>query len=328
MTTLETERPRLGSSAFALLELMRFPNLFTAMADVTMGFLFVRGLRFDEDTLQPILNVKPNDLTLIAVLALASASLYAAGSILNDVFDFAVDSRERPGRPLPSGRVSRGFAAAMGIVLLLVGLGLAGWVAFTLREIGPAAVAGALVLCILFYDAWAKNTVLGPIAMGLCRAANVLLGMSILGFAWGAPHAIVAGAVGLYITGVTWLARTEAEESNRVALAGATIVLLAGVGLLATLGVYFDVLTPTPLITLERWHLFISVLGLLIGWRCFWAIVDPRPFTVQTAVRQCILSLVMLDAAACFASCGIAGVFIVLPFLVPAMVFSQFIRST
>ena len=45
--------------------------------------------------------------------------LYASGTALNDVFDFEVDRAERPGRPLPSGRVSSRSAAWLG------GLGLA-----------------------------------------------------------------------------------------------------------------------------------------------------------------------------------------------------------
>ena len=35
-------------------------------------------------------------------------AIYAAGIVLNDVFDYEIDRVERPGRPLPSGRVSRG----------------------------------------------------------------------------------------------------------------------------------------------------------------------------------------------------------------------------
>ena len=41
-------------------------------------------------------------------------AIYAAGIALNDVFDYAIDLEERPGRPLPSGRVSRRFAAWLG----------------------------------------------------------------------------------------------------------------------------------------------------------------------------------------------------------------------
>ena len=51
----------------------------------------------------------------------ASMILYASGTALNDVFDIEVDRAERPGRPLPSGRVSVRSAAWLGGLGLLLG---------------------------------------------------------------------------------------------------------------------------------------------------------------------------------------------------------------
>src|SRR3954465_15525908 len=74
------------------LRLMRLPNAFTAIADVSMGYLFVRHA-----VDAPL---------LFGFLVVASAALYTAGIMFNDLFDFQIDLRERPYRPLPSGRVS------------------------------------------------------------------------------------------------------------------------------------------------------------------------------------------------------------------------------
>src|SRR5687768_14900659 len=57
------------------------------------------------------------------LLALAFVALYTAGMVLNDVCDYRIDQRERPERPLPSGRVGRG--AALGLALGLFAAGLA-----------------------------------------------------------------------------------------------------------------------------------------------------------------------------------------------------------
>ena len=66
------------------LQLFRAPNVFTAIADVAMGFLVVsRSLEAWGEFL---------------LLAVASAALYTAGMVLNDVFDFEVDQRQRPHR--------------------------------------------------------------------------------------------------------------------------------------------------------------------------------------------------------------------------------------
>ncbi len=101
-----------GWSLTPYVQLLRLPNLFTAMADVAMGFLFVRASWAWNPA--PI-NLRPIGAWVLALLALASALLYAAGVVLNDVFDLERDRRERPERPLPSGRVSlRGPAGSAG----------------------------------------------------------------------------------------------------------------------------------------------------------------------------------------------------------------------
>ena len=41
------------------------------------------------------------------LLALAFSLLYTGGMYLNDAFDRDIDARERPERPIPSGRVRR-----------------------------------------------------------------------------------------------------------------------------------------------------------------------------------------------------------------------------
>ena len=83
----------------AWLQLMRLPNVFTAAADVMMGYLVTHG------TLRPASH--------FALLAAASCLLYLSGMILNDVFDAEVDAKERPERPIPSGRITHRAAAAM-----------------------------------------------------------------------------------------------------------------------------------------------------------------------------------------------------------------------
>src|SRR5436309_14576826 len=93
------------------LQLVRLPNLFTAAADSLAGWLLVSGP----------LDAPGQWLPLVC----ASVCLYAGGIVLNDVFDIDVDRGERPGRPLPSGRVAFRVAVSLGWALLVLGLGLA-----------------------------------------------------------------------------------------------------------------------------------------------------------------------------------------------------------
>ena len=100
-------------------------------------------------------------------------AIYAAGIVLNDPFDLEIDRVERPGRPLPSGRVSRRFAAWLGVASWR-----SAWPGGAERLGGEPVVAALLAACVLAYDAGLKHTVLGPQVMGACRGLNVLLGMS------------------------------------------------------------------------------------------------------------------------------------------------------
>src|SRR5438552_6585860 len=92
-------------------QLLRLPNVFTAFADILLGTLAVGTLL-----------ARPFDSLL---LMLASGCLYCGGMVWNDYFDFAEDKRERPFRPLPSGKISRRTADWLGTGLLLVGISTA-----------------------------------------------------------------------------------------------------------------------------------------------------------------------------------------------------------
>jgi len=304
-----------GQRFFGYLQLVRLPNLFTALADVTMGFLFTRGF-------------ESGDAWLWGLLAAASALCYAGGVVLNDVCDFKLDQVERPERPLPAGLVPVRTARNLALECLVLGLVLGGTAAFVSGRFRPALVSLALVAAIVLYNLVLKPTLLGPVAMGLCRFLNVLLGMSLLRGAWRAEHWLVAAAIGTYIVGVTCMARSEAVRSRRLPLVLGLGLMMAGVALLGWLPRWTDQLAPLDLLGADRWYLLLSLLGAMIAWRGLWALIDPRPHVVQTAVAQALLSLIMLDAAACFAARDVSGAIAVLLFLVPTIALGQLLRMT
>jgi 4-hydroxybenzoate polyprenyltransferase len=254
--------------------------------------------------------------------------LYAGGTTLNDVFDYRADLELRPERPLPSGRIGRSTGRALGVMFLLLGAAAAWLAAYLHGSLLPGIVGTVLVAWILLYDAWAKRTPLGPIAMGACRTCNVLLGMSATDFVWREAHWVVAVGLGIYVAGITWFARTESRTSNRWQLGAATAVLLSGIGLLGTLPVWFRELQPPLQDEPSRWYLLMAMLGVLIGWRCVQAMLNPRPYFVQTAVRQAIMSIIILDAAGAVAARGLWAAIAILLLLVPTMAAGQWIEST
>ncbi|MHC4399683.1 MAG: UbiA family prenyltransferase [Planctomycetota bacterium] len=307
---------RLSPTLHAYLQLVRLPNLFTAMADVVMGFLFTHAAMGSADW------------RVLGLLVAASTMLYAAGVVLNDVFDLEIDSRQRPHRPLPSGRVSPTAARWLGGELIVFGLAAAWAAAYLADDFRPGLVAAALAASVLLYDGLLKRTPLGPVAMGACRTLNVLLGMSAAAGPWRDEHWLVAASIGTYIVGLTWFARKEAGRSSRWQLAAATVVMMAGVAVLAWLPERTDRVVRLLVEQPGRWWLLMTVLAVLIGYRCLWAVADPTPPRVQMAVRQGILSLVILDAAACFVVCGLEGAVAVLALLVPTVVLGRWIEST
>jgi 4-hydroxybenzoate polyprenyltransferase len=124
--------------------------------------------------------------------------------VLNDVFDLAIDRRERPERPLPSGRVSVPAAVTAVAVLFVAGellLFLEGW-----RD----ALAGlVLIALIVLYDAWHKGNPLSPVLMGACRAmVYVVAGLAIADAVnadlWGAAAVML-----IYLVGLTQVAKAE-----------------------------------------------------------------------------------------------------------------------
>jgi 4-hydroxybenzoate polyprenyltransferase len=138
-------------------------------------------------------------------------------------------------------------------------------------------------------------------------------------------------AVGVYIVGVTWFARTEAGESRRAALLASSMVMLLGVILGAVTvfqaqGIASD---GEPRAGNER----LLFLGLLVAWAgvtgrpVLAAIAQPHPVRVQEAVKRCILGLIGLDALIAFGLIGWPGLLILL-LLPPALLLGRWVYST
>ena len=138
---------------------------------------------------------------------------YVGGMYLNDAFDREIDARERPSRPIPSGRASAALVSAMGFAMLAVGVGL-------LATYGIAAgLAGlALAAAIVFYDMHHKENPLSPFLMGLCRALVYIGAAATIGAATDTPVVVGAALLLLYVAGLTLAAKQE--RLDRVSISG------------------------------------------------------------------------------------------------------------
>lgn len=295
----------------AFAQLLRLPNVFTAFADIALaacvGIAFLPGWR------------DPDFALTVGLLALASGCLYLSGMVWNDVFDLAEDTRDRPFRPLPSGRIKLRTAAVLGSLLIFAGVGLA--------ILAGAIEVGIGVACaVLLYDAWLKRTPVGPLAMAACRFLNVLLGLSVI------PEDVlniglrvhIAGVVGVYIVGVTWFARTEAGTSRRWHLLAAAGVIVVSLALALTLRARLS--GPVGPVGFLFPYLLVTF-GFFVGLPVARAVRTPGPKEVQAAVKRCVLGLVALDAVLATAFVGVPGLLILL-LLPPALVLGKWVYST
>ncbi|MFL5331400.1 MAG: UbiA family prenyltransferase [Gemmataceae bacterium] len=284
----------------AFVQLFRVPNVFTAIADVAIGL--AAGAPFSK----------------WLWLAVSSASLYSSGMVGNDYVDRHVDARERPNRPIPSGRVTPRVAFALAVVLSLIGLAasaIAGW--------QSVAVAVPLLVLIVAYNAWLKNTFAGPLVLGGCRFLNVALGFSTGSFnaAAGQLPLVAAAIVAVYILGVSIFARDEAGQSRVFwLLVGA---ILMSVALAATI-----VLPVWTVVGGRSWAVIVAALLagrlILVIPNALW---DPSPVHVQAVIKASIIGLIALDAALATSLAGPVGLLLLI-LIVPAQITGRWIYST
>lgn len=280
------------------LQLCRFPALFTALADIVLGFLLTRT------ELQPLSKFLP--------LLGASAGLYLSGMVWNDIFDRDEDAAERPGRPIPSGRISLSAARRFAVVLMAGGL-----ICAAVAGTNSLIVAGILTLAIFLYDGVLKRTWFGPLVMGSCRFLNVILGASSFEGSftslWTQPQLWVATCLGIYICGVTWFARTEATQSRRGLLIMAAVILNLGlVGLAAWVGgwtiPYGWTILSGGIRDPQMILMMLAVIAVSLNRRVLVALQYPEPAYVQAGVRVMLLSVIMLDATCIYFRLGDAGI--------------------
>lgn len=265
-------------------QLVRPPNLFTVPGDPIAGFALAG---FASNEWGSIHKAVP--------MAAAALCLYIGGLIGNDLADLAEDARDRPERPLPSGRVSRAGAQAGAVLFAVVGLLLAwagGWRTLTV---------GVLVqLAILAYNGGLKHhPVSGALTMGACRGGSVLLGAA-AGWSQSSASAgesqhtwlvlVAATCVALYVAGVTWIADRETET---VHLGPRRWVPLA-----VLLALWLVLIAWMPLVSTAA----LAIASLSVAWAGYqaWRLRGaPAPRTVGSAVGALIRGLLLVQAASC-----------------------------
>ena len=301
----------------AYLQLMRFPAVFSVIADVMMAYFIT----------QPDGELELNRLLLMLTV---SCSFYLAGMVFNDIFDRKIDVIERPGRPIPSGRIFLSSAVLLGSSLLLIGLLIVASFGMFRLQLGLL-----LVLCILLYDGVFNKTLAGPLFMGGCRMINLLMVASAhsdvanWGELWTTPLRETVIAIGFYITGLTWFAQYESlhqEQLNKLKgrllpLLVPIFVIYTGLAGVAVVGYWQSRLTSLySLLALMGYGVILGVIGSHLRN----AIIAPSNELIQQAVKTMLQSIVMIDAVVILLLTGQLGLAVItLALVIPARLLSK-----
>ncbi len=232
------------------------------------------------------LNFWNQDVVLdLCLLIFSTSCLYGGGIVFNDVFDIEEDKIHRPERVIPSGKVSLKQAKRFGVLLFLFGI---------LAAFGVSILSGGLAtgitLLALLYDKYSKHhLVMGPLNMGACRGANLLLGMSIVqpipsGFLWIGLLPII------FVAAITLTAQKESQGKNKRAIMVAMALdatIVAGILLISR---YFNFSLKSASIFIVLWY-GVNFLAKLK------AIRHNHPIAIKKAVKTGVLSLIPLNAS-------------------------------
>lgn len=297
-----------------LLKLVRLPNVLTAACNSLAG-AFSAGVGFDR-------------WPTLAAIAFSSMSLYAAGILLNDLFDLDEDRRERPFRPLPSGAVPIWLASALACLFSVAGCLLATSVS---RQVGNLALI--LLASVVSYDAFLKRTPAGPWAMGLCRGLNLAMGLAIAPLQiWG--FIAIAGYT-VYIAGITYVSRQETGVSSQKILRAGFYLMLAGITgivtaylLLADINTIFKNPAESAVISslLCLLILLTRIKAIVDAWRE--VIASPQPESIQQLVKTGIISLPLFDMLLVLGTTNIPAASIILAIWMSARLTARSLYTT
>lgn len=174
----------------AHLALARVSNTPTVVSNVLAGAVLAAPLRLDWH---------------LILLVIAVALFYTAGMYLNDIFDYEIDKRDRPERPLPSGRIELPLAWTLTIMMFGLGLALLGGV-----SAASFLVGFLLIATIVVYDMWHKGNPYGPVIMALTRVLVYITAYVAFSTSLSWELGLWCVVLLAYVAGLTFIAKTEA----------------------------------------------------------------------------------------------------------------------
>jgi 4-hydroxybenzoate polyprenyltransferase len=143
---------------------------------------------------------------------------------------------------------------------------------------------------------------------------------------------VIAGGIGMYVVGLTYFARHEAQPGDRLLLGRGAVLMTVGLvllGLFPRTGAFASGDVDLTLRPAAMWPLLVALLGFSVLRRCVIAIRQPTAKQIQIAVKQCLVSLIVFDAAICLATVRPAyWSVLILALMFPMLVLGRWVYST
>lgn len=274
--------------------LIRLPNLFTLPSNIILGFVLVSTFTM---TITSVIQ--------ILMLVTISILLYCVGLVLNDLFDYEVDKKERPNRPLASGKISK--KAAMILVTILAAISL---ILSLLVSVTTFSISVLLLVIIFGYDKYLKNTQAGPFTIAAARVGNIILGTTvnisnIENFPQNFLLIFILTITFVYVSLIGFLSRYEVQ--------GFSVKIRSYLIPSIIAGIIFSIVIFNLIGLLKYQSLLILALFSFIMAKTIYRIHNKDSTGIQQAIKQMILSIIVLDST--FLT-GIAGLEIGLPVLI------------
>jgi hypothetical protein len=287
--------------------LVRAPNTFTAPSNILAGYLAV---------------ILPSyaDVSHLTILMLSSILLYLSGIVFNDYFDIEEDRKERPFRPLPSGRVTKEKAFIIATASMITGNVLA-------FAVGTTSLVISIILSatVIAYDYRLKHTLAGPFTMGAARFLNVFLGASPALPALLSSNnniliariIIVSASLFLYVLAISILSRMEVGATRSIqTVRGPFLIIFAVIAIIVVAG----------LVNVFQIELAVSLLlfaGIIIITFKRTIFQDYSSAGIQKAVKSMVLSIIVLDSVFVSGTAGLYYGLSTLLLIIPSIVLAR-----
>ena len=199
-------------------ELLRISNLPTILGDCAVGLCIATASYSLWQGPSGAMDLLRGNPWLVGGVCIGMCMLYLGGMVLNGILDRHIDAVERPGRPIPSGRIPLRVAWTVAVVLILGGLAPSSLGRVPIPEIAASAVA-------IWLSAYAKRSANPTLAL----LARGWMAIAVIAAIWWMAVPLVTPIGSDVAEDLTESARAQMQLGMRLTYAPALLIALSAI---------------------------------------------------------------------------------------------------